>query len=223
MLPCSGDPRSRIIVRNVNPNPADLSTDEAALIARAQGGDLNAFNILVERYQTAVYNICLRMLGAPQPAEDATQEAFINAYRRLETFRGGVFRSWLFRIAANACYDEMRRRKTRTAVSLDEPHGEDERHYDLPDPGPTMEQHAEQAELRGALESALKRLPEDQRMAIVLVDVQGLDYAEVAVVMNCSLGTIKSRINRGRARLRAYLLERSELLPSRFRPTGENK
>ena len=209
----------------MNPPPEHPAspTDEAALIERAQGGDLNAFNTLVERYQTAVYNICLRMLNAPQPAEDATQEAFINAYRRLDTFRGGVFRSWLFRIAANACYDEMRRRKTRTAVSLDEPFGEDERQYDVPDPGPTMEQHAERVELRGHLEAALARLPEDQRMAIVLVDVQGLDYAEVAVVMNCSLGTIKSRINRGRARLRSYLLERSELLPSRFRPTGENQ
>lgn len=196
---------------------------EAALIARAQAGDLDAFNALVERYQTTVYNICLRMLGAPQPAEDATQEAFIHAYRRIDSFRGGVFRSWLFRIAANACYDEMRRRKTRTAVSLDEPYGEDERRHDLPDAGPSMEEHAERVELRGALEAALARLPEDQRLAIVLVDVQGLEYAEVAVVMQCSLGTVKSRINRGRARLRAFLLERSELLPSRFRPTGENK
>jgi RNA polymerase sigma-70 factor (ECF subfamily) len=195
---------------------------EEELIARSRTGDLAAFNQLVERYQASVYNLCLRMLGAPQPAEDAAQEAFISAYRHLDKFRGGVFRAWLLRIAANACYDELRRRKARPAASLDESRGEDERTIEAPSPDPTMEEHAERLELRAALESALGRLPDEQRLAIILCDVQGLDYVEIAEVMRCSLGTVKSRINRGRSRLRAILIEAGEHLPSRFRPKGEN-
>ena len=209
----------------MDPSAEDPTTKgaEAAAILRAQEGDLAAFNSLVERHQTAVYNLCLRMLGAPQPAEDAAQDAFINAYRHLHTFRGGAFRSWLFRIAANACYDEMRRRKSRAASSLDEPHGEDDRRIDIPAAGPSMEEHAENTELQAALTAALARLPDEQRLAIILCDVQGFDYAEIARVTRSSLGTVKSRINRGRARLRSILLERAELLPSRFRQTGEDK
>lgn len=195
--------------------------DEPDLIARAREGDLGAFNLLVLHYQGSVYSLCLRMLSAQQPAEDAAQEAFISAYRHLDKFRGGSFRSWLFRIASNACYDDLRRRKARAALSLDEPHGTGDRRIDVPEDAPTMEEHAERLELRAALEEALGKLPEDQRLAIVLADVQGLDYAEIAIVMTCSLGTVKSRINRGRERLRRLLLQRGELLPARFRPTGE--
>ena len=195
--------------------------DEADLIARAGAGDFAAFNALVEHYQTAVYNLCLRLLGNQQAAEDTAQDAFISAYRRLETFRGGSFRSWLFRIAANASYDELRWRRSRPAVSLDEPQGAGERAFDVADKAPSPSQRAEQAELRQALADALARLPDEQRLAIVLCDTQGMDYAEIAGVMQCSLGTVKSRIARGRARLREILLQDAELLPSRFRPTGE--
>lgn len=199
-------------------------TQEDELIARSRRGDLAAFNQIVQHYQNAVYSLCLRMLAAPQPAEDAAQEAFISAYRNLEKFRGGVFRAWLLRIAANACYDELRRRKARPSSSLDESRGgDDERTIDAPSVDPTMEEHAERMELRSTLESALRRLPDEQRLAIVLCDVQGLDYLEIAEVMHCSLGTVKSRINRGRARLRAILLESGELLPAKFRPTGEDR
>jgi RNA polymerase sigma-70 factor, ECF subfamily len=195
--------------------------DEADLLARVRRGDLAAFNLLLEHYQTAVFNLCLRMLGTPQNAEDATQEAFIAAYRHLDKFRGGSFRSWLFRIAANACYDELRRRKARATSSLDEPASEGERRFDAPDPSPSPDDRAEQAELRAVLASALAAIPADQRLAITLCDVQGLDYAEIAEVLQCSLGTVKSRIARGRLRLRAILLAQQELLPSRFRPTSE--
>lgn len=195
--------------------------DEAELLARASQGDLSAFNTLVERYQAAVYNLGLRLLGNPQAAEDATQEAFLSAYRRLDSFRGGSFRSWLFRIAANACYDEMRRRRSRPQVSLDEPPGAGERSLDVPDQAPSPADRAEQAELGRAISHALAQLPGEQRLAIVLCDAQGLDYAEIAVVMQCSLGTVKSRIARGRLRLREILRRSPELLPSRFRPTDE--
>jgi RNA polymerase sigma-70 factor (ECF subfamily) len=195
--------------------------DEADLIARSRKGDLAAFNVLVEHYQKAVYNLCLRLLGNPQVAEDTTQDAFISAYRRLDSFRGGSFRSWLFRIATNASYDELRWRRSRPSVSMDEPAAEGERAFDVADKAPLPADRAEQAELRRAIDQALAQLPQEQRLAIVLCDVEGLDYAEIAEVMRCSLGTVKSRIARGRARLRVLLLEREELLPSRFRPTGE--
>jgi len=200
---------------------AEPHADEPGLIANALAGDVAAFNVLVERYQTPVYNLCLRMLG-PANAEDAAQEAFISAYRFLARFRGGSFRAWLFRIAANACYDEMRRKKSRPAASLDRPHGEDDRTFDAADIAPTPETRAETAELRRTLEGALARLPGDQRLAIILCDVQGMDYAEIAEVMQVSLGTVKSRISRARSRLRTILLEHRELLPDSIRQTGES-
>jgi len=196
--------------------------DEAQLVARGRDGDLNAFNILVEHYQRALYNLCLRMLSSPQAAEDATQEAFIAAYRGLHRFRGGSFRAWLFRIGANACHDEHRRRRSRPALSLDQPHGEEQRTLDLANPGPTLDERVEQLELGRALQDALAALPIDQRLAVVLCDVQGLDYAEIAVAMNVSLGTVKSRISRARSHLRTLLLAQRELLSSRFRQSSED-
>lgn len=203
--------------------------DEPDLIARSARGDLDAFNILVERYQHGLYNLCLRMLGAREPAEDAAQEAFIHAFRSISGFRGtmpgrpGSFRAWLYRIAANACYDEMRRRRSRPALSLDRPRGEDEQPLDVPNPGPTLDEHIQQLELAGALQQALLHLPEEQRLAIVLADVHGLDYSEIAGIMACSLGTVKSRISRGRQHLRAVLRAQGELLPSRLRQVGEGQ
>lgn len=197
----------------------DLETyaDEPELISRSRDGDLDAFNALVERYQRPLYNLCLRMLAAPEAAEDATQDSFIHAFRSINTFRGGSFRAWLFRIGANACYDEMRRRRSRPAVSLDEPHGEENQPIDVADTAPVPDEHLERKELAEALQDALSRLPGDQRLAIVLADVHGLDYSEIAVAMDCSLGTVKSRISRGRQQLRIILRARGELLPSRLR------
>src|SRR3990170_6740258 len=125
-----------------------MHIDESQLIARSRQGDLDAFNRLVEHYQRPVYNLCLRMLASPQAAEDATQEAFIAAYRAIDRFRGGTpdrsgFRAWLFRIAANACYDELRRRRSRPALSLDAPLAEGRLPLDLPHPGPPLEQHVQ--------------------------------------------------------------------------------
>ena len=201
----------------------DTDTPDLDLIARARQGDLNAFNVLVERYQTGVYNLCLRMLGAPAPAEDAAQEAFISAYRSLDRFRGGSFRAWLFRIAANASYDELRRRKARPATSLDRTGDEDERPIEPPDKTPSMEERAANTELRRALQDALAQLPHEQRLAVVLCDVQGFDYAEIAETMHVSLGTVKSRISRARSRLRVILLEQRELLPGSIRQSSEKQ
>lgn len=190
---------------------------EAHLIERAREGELDAFNLLVERYERSLYNLCLRMMSSPQSAEDATQEAFISAYRSLKSFRGGSFKSWLFRIGSNACYDEMRRQRSRPSRSLDAPIGEDERTIEVADSDPTPEERAENVELGDVLREAIAGLPHDQRLAIILRDVQGLDYEEIAEATNSNLGTVKSRINRARSRLRKVLSTKGELLPTRAR------
>jgi RNA polymerase sigma-70 factor (ECF subfamily) len=190
-----------------------VTEDRRARLARE--GDLSAFNELVIEYQTLVYNVCYRMLGQAQAAEDAAQEAFVSAWRNIGTLRGEAFRPWVLRIAANLCRDELRRRSRRPSSSLDvaleagvpEP----------PDASPLPEETALNKELRAGLDAALAALPEDQRTAIVLCDVEGLDYGEIAAVMKTSLGTVKSRIARGRMRLREALLRQPELLPGRFR------
>lgn len=198
--------------------PLSEASEESQLVDLAREGDLGAFNCLVETYQRPVYNLCLRMLSAPQAAEDATQEAFISAFRSLDSFRGGSFRSWLFRIAANACYDEMRRRRSRAARSLDSGGGEEnDRPLDVPDTGLSPDEHAENVELRQALRHALLELPHDQRLLVVLRDVQGFEYAEIAEITGTQLGTVKSRLNRARSRLRELLQESGELLPRRLR------
>ena len=198
-----------------------METEEAVLIERSQSGDLDAFNTLVLAYQGQVYNLCLRMLGSPQAAEDAAQEAFIAAYRAVPRFRGGRFRAWLLRIAANACYDELRRRRSRPQVPLEAPADDERPRAELPASDEPLEQRAERLELARCLQEGLASLPPDQRLAVILRDVQGLAYEEVAEATGASLGTVKSRISRGRAALRDFLLARGELLPSRFRPSSE--
>jgi RNA polymerase sigma-70 factor (ECF subfamily) len=185
---------------------------------RARDGDLSAFNELVVDYQSLVYNLCYRMLGQATAAEDAAQEAFVSAWRNVASLRGEAFRPWLLRIAANVCRDELRRRVRRPSSSLDMAleAGVPEPPHDDPSP----EDAALSSELRAGLEAALALLPDEQRIAIVLCDVQGLDYAEIAGVMKTSLGTVKSRIARGRLRMREAMLKQPELLPGRFRQRG---
>jgi RNA polymerase sigma factor (sigma-70 family) len=190
------------------------STDDRP--SRARNGDLNAFNELVVEYQTLVYNLCYRMLGQVQPAEDATQEAFVSAWRNIATFRGETFRPWLLRIAANLCRDELRRRGRRPSTSLDI--ALEAGMPDPPDEDALPEESVLTSELRGRLHSALQLLPEDQRTAIILCDIEGLDYSEIADVMKTSLGTVKSRIARARLKMRDLLQREPELLPSRYRP-----
>jgi RNA polymerase sigma-70 factor (ECF subfamily) len=191
-----------------------VTTDDPR-VDRARNGDLAAFNDLVLDYQALVYNLCLRMLGGQQAAQDAAQEAFIAAWRNIGGLRGGSFRSWLLRIAANACNDELRRRGRRPASSLET--ALEEGVPEPPDPSPAPEASALTSELRGHIGAALLQLPADQRLAVILCDVEQLDYVEIASVTKASLGTVKSRIARGRARLRALLQREPELLPARFR------
>jgi RNA polymerase sigma-70 factor (ECF subfamily) len=190
--------------RETSPAPPD---DEAAHIRNALAGDLDAFNHLVERYQRSVLNLCLRMVGTPAAAEDACQEAFISAYRNIRSFRGGSFRPWLMRIAANACTDELRRRARRPALSLDAPPPGGEEPLDVADVTPGPEAQTLSSEQAAHVQAALMRLPPDQRLAVVLCDMQGYAYEEIATATRVSLGTVKSRIARAREKLRVLLAE----------------
>jgi RNA polymerase sigma-70 factor (ECF subfamily) len=194
--------------------------DEAALISAAKTGDLNAFNSLVLSYQDMLYNQAYRMMGEPEYAADATQEAFISAYKNLRSYRGGSFRAWLLRIVTNACYDELRRRQRRPTTSLeplDDGGDEIESPQWLADPGETPEDSLERAELSTAIQRCLNDLPPDFRSIVVLVDVQGMDYTEAALAIGKPVGTVKSRLARARTRLRDCLRGIGELLPIGFR------
>ena len=194
--------------------------DEQALIKGAKAGDLDSFNRLVMSYQGLAFNVALRIMGDEAAAADATQEAFLSAYKGLKRYRGGSFRAWLLRIVTNACYDELRRRKRRPAVSLDEME-EQESPMPLASPGEGPEAAAQRAELTRAIEDCLLGLAPEFRTVAVLVDVQGFDYQEAAESIGKPLGTVKSRLARARAKLRDCLRQYGELLPSSIRLPNE--
>jgi RNA polymerase sigma-70 factor (ECF subfamily) len=196
--------------------------DEQEIIQAAQRGDLNAFNELVLQYQSQVYNLAYRIMGEGDSAADATQEAFISAYRAINSYRGGSFRAWLMRIVTNACYDELRRRKRRPTSSLDALYVVDAAPGEvLMDGAESPEAYAQRQDLNRALEAALQTLPEEQRTVLVLSDIQGYSYQEIADIVDVSLGTVKSRLSRARAKMRDYLLDQGELLPGVYRLENE--
>ncbi|MGC9333956.1 MAG: RNA polymerase sigma factor [Anaerolineae bacterium] len=195
--------------------------DERALISAARKGDRRAFNQLVLHYQGLAYNVAYRILGDPDAAADATQDAFLSAYRAMPKFRGGVFKSWLLRIVTNACYDQLRVKQRRPTSSLDDlPIEADHTHY-LRDSAEQPDEYVERQELNRFIEAGIATLPLEQRTVLVLSDVQGMSYEEVADVLNISLGTVKSRLSRGRAKLRDYMWQKGELLPARYRLRGD--
>jgi RNA polymerase sigma-70 factor (ECF subfamily) len=183
---------------------------DGALVEQAVAGDLAAFNQLVARHQDHLYALVYRLVPDRDQAADAVQEAFFSAYRNLSTFRGGSFRSWVGRIAVNAAMDLQRARKRRPS----QPYPELEDESWQPPDAPTAE--PENLSLAGernrVLAAALARLPVEQRACIVMFDVEGYDYGEIAGLMGISVGTVKSRIHRGRVALRAALEPMRELL-----------
>lgn len=185
--------------------------DDDRLVERARGGDLASFNALVERYQGQLYSLSLRNVGDRQLAEDVTQEAFIAAWRGIGSFKGGSFKAWLYKIALNQARDLHRRNARHRAGSLDE----------LLEQGPvsgleTRDQEGPEASAlasasRRHLEDCLRKLPEDYRTVVLLSDVQGLSYEEMAESLGLPLGTVKSRLFRARGALRKLLIEAGEL------------
>jgi RNA polymerase sigma-70 factor (ECF subfamily) len=191
--------------------------DEKALIAAAQRGEAPAFNRLVLIYQSMVYNLAYRILGDADAAADASQDAFLSAFRAIKKFRGGSFKSWLLRIVTNACYDQLRYKQRRPTSPLEALFVETDPSPFFTDSTEGPEDYALRQELGQVIQTGLNTLPPDQRIALVLSDVQGFSYQEIAKVTRSSLGTVKSRLSRGRAKLRDYLLEQGELLPARYR------
>jgi len=192
--------------------------DETDLILTAKRGDIEAFNRLVLLHQDAAYNVAYRIMGEVDAAADATQEAFISAYRKLHQFRGERFKPWLLRIVTNACYDELRRRQRRPVASLEELH--EVRPLDdvqLVSQQEDPEQHAQRHELNTAIQDCLSALPDDQRVIAVLSDVEGYGYQEITEITGLPLGTVKSRLSRARSRLRDCLQAVRELLPAEYR------
>lgn len=191
--------------------------DEATLIAAARDGDARAFEELVRAYQGRVYNLAYRVLGDGEAAADATQDAFLHAYRALRSFRGGSFKGWLLRIVTNSCYDQLRHRQRRPALSLEELMASEESEIEFRDPGRAPEEEVMGRELEQVIQAGIDSLPPEQRVILVMADIQGLSYEEIAHITQTQLGTVKSRLSRGRSALRDYLLAHGELLPQRYR------
>jgi RNA polymerase sigma-70 factor (ECF subfamily) len=201
----------------------DEQAAERALVEKGQRGDHAAFNRLVERHQSGAYALALRMVGDAEAAADITQDAFFAAYRALASFKGGSFRAWLYRIVSNGCFDHFRTQARRPTTSLEAALG-DERDGESPGMGsgsrlPSAlidaswdpEGIALRAEQIEQIEAALQKLAPEQRLALILSDIQGLSYEEIARVTNASLGTVKSRIARARGHMRGILARRGEL------------
>jgi RNA polymerase sigma factor (sigma-70 family) len=199
-----------------------MADEERRLVEVAQRGDVESFNELVRLFEGRVYNLCYRMLGDADSAADAAQDAFLSAFRNLRSFRGGSFRSWMLRIATNTCYDVLRVRKRRPSVSLDIEADDESASSPLQiaDTAESPDDFAQRRELAAAIQDGLTALPDEQRIVLILSDIQGLAYEEIAQITNSNLGTIKSRLSRGRARLRE-VLKAGELLPTRYRHESE--
>ena len=192
--------------------------DETQIIKKAQTGNLAAFNQLVMSYQGTAYNVAYRVTGNREAAADACQDAFIKAFKAIKQYRGGSFKSWLLRIVTNTCYDQIRYKSRRPSTSLEEM---------TEDSNPTSnilvsdterpEDHVLRSELNELLQVGINQLPHEQRIVLVLNDIQGLSYQEIAEITEQPLGTVKSRLSRARHRLRNFLLTQKELLPGQYR------
>ncbi len=189
---------------------------ERQLIIAAQAGDETAFKGLVEAYQASLYNTAFRILGDQEAAADAIQEALFSAYQALQTFRGGSFKAWMLRIVTNACYDQLRRKQRRPTSSLDALLVGPGIHHAFTDKTEDPETYVLRQDLGQTIQRGLCMLSLDQRIAVVLSDIHGLSYPEIAEIAGVPVGTIKSRISRGRARLRDYLLQQEGMVPQHY-------
>jgi RNA polymerase sigma-70 factor (ECF subfamily) len=178
----------------------DQADDDA--VGRAQEGDLAAFKTLVDRYKKRIYSIAYQMTGNHSDADDAAQETFIRAYRGLRYFKGqSNFYTWLYRIMINCCMDVLRKRKRRGEIELNEALDADVYAGD----SRGADRDAQLGELRGAVRQALASLPRKQRMALVLHEFDGIPHAEIAKIMRCSEGTVRSRLHYARLRMQEKL------------------
>ena len=196
---------------------------EAAIVRKVLGGDANAFETLVLEYEKNVYNIALRMTGNSEDAADMTQEAFIKAYNSLQSFRGdSKFSVWLYRIVSNVCLDFLRSKNRRPTVSLsvEDDDGEDAQ-LDVADESQSPELLLDRKLTRDSVRRGLDSLPPDYRQILLLREIQGLSYDEIAQALSLEVGTVKSRIFRARKRLCTFLIDDGNI--SDFSLSGKMK
>lgn len=192
-----------------------MSDNEKLLLGRAKAGDIPAFEQLIEGYQKKVFNIAYRMLGNYDDANEIAQEVFIRVFKSISKFKEeSAFSTWIYRITTNTCLDELRKRKNRKVISLDEDvkYDDIEIKRQIVDDKPTPDVIAEKNEVRQAVKKAIDSLSEDHRLVIVLRDLQDLPYDEIARTTGVPEGTVKSRINRARNELKQILKGKKELL-----------
>ena len=194
------------------------SNDDRDLVGRARLGDREAFTQLIVQYQVPLYNMALRMVGKPDDAADIAQEAFLRAWEKIRTLREAPFKAWLFQIAANLCYDHFRRGR-RYGVMPDEDHtgNQPSNVVGLGIATPDPQERAEANERTRLVRESIQALDHDMRIAIILRDVNGMAYDEIAGVLGVPLGTVKSRIARARAQVQERLQQHPELFPTSFR------
>lgn len=186
---------------------------EKDLIGKAKQGDMHAFEELILKHEKIVYNLALRMMNHSEDAKDISQEVFLKAYRSLANFdERSAFSTWLYRITHNTCIDEMRRRKGKQNYSLEEEleNEEGSMQRQIADEGDTPEESLLREEQKSELLQALENLSEEHKAAIILRDVKGFSYEEIAEILEVSLGTVKSRISRGRNQLKNEILKMRE-------------
>jgi RNA polymerase sigma-70 factor, ECF subfamily len=185
--------------------------DDRDLVGRARGGDQEAFTQLIVQYQVPLYNMALRMVGGPDDAADIAQEAFLRAWEKIRTLRDAPFKSWLFQIAANLCYDHFRRGRRYGVMPEDDQTGNV---VGLGIATPDPQERAEASERNKLVRESIEALEHDMRIAIILRDVNGMAYDEIAAVLRVPLGTVKSRIARARAQVQERLHQHPDLFPS---------
>ena len=194
--------------------------EEQDWIRQAQHGDINAFNELVLSHQDQAYHLAYRMLHDDAAAQDAVQEAFISAYQHIRSFRGGSFKAWMFRIVKNKCLDQLRVNKRKPSQPLTATNAEGDEWEDpiwLEDDKQLPEQEILQKEVAAAIQQCIDQLPEQFRLTVILVDVQGLNYKQAAKIASAPVGTIRSRLARARVKIQSCLQHFTELLPRKFR------
>jgi len=195
--------------------------EDIFLIEQVLTGNNDAYDNLMDRYEKAVFNLAYRIIGNYEDAADATQEAFIRAYRSLSTFRHDAkFSTWVCRIVTNICYDMLRKKKRQNIVSLHNDFDEDDNsEMDIPDPDITTNplERVTRDELRSAIVEAIYSLDSSQRDVMVLRDIQGYSYKEISDLLSLAEGTVKSRLNRARLKVIKLLQDHGELLPYNLR------
>lgn len=183
--------------------------NEEKLISRAAKGDASAFNELLGLHEKKMYAVCIRMCANQEDAQDCLQEAMLRIYRSISGFKGqSSFSTWIYRVTMNTCLDELRKKKNKQTTSLD---GLLDTGWSPSDDYDTPEHHAIEDERKKAIRGAIAELPEDMRSVIVLRDIEGFSYDEIAVMLGINVGTIKSRISRGREKLREKIRKKPEL------------